>query len=332
MKKRFVIVLSIAFSVLMVLPLIAYFNKGTVFSDIIKYYADSSSFVIAVLTLGYVITTLLQFSTMRKQLNMMDNSLKLQQQPLIIPEIETFKVEKMKPYCGPEDGFTSIIIMNRIHSSFTLRNKGYGIPNNIIIFPTLVLSDGTEIPQPYIRPNKISIICDSDPSENNRIMFFDDKYRILNDLEKINSIHLRVEILYKNIFGAGFYNLYSFVIKTNNISQQSIEKTMDFITNELPKLKVSQEKHRVLKHIDEKEADEIFGKMRDSINAVFTDDINLEVNKATEECVIEIVDFDDKFENLKNKYSNLVEKNYKQQFDMFNRYQEQVKQRGKIES
>ncbi|MDD2891009.1 MAG: hypothetical protein PHE49_10290 [bacterium] len=311
--------LIIAFLLVLIIPLVAYFNQQTEFTKIVKYYSDYSPLIIAVLTLAYVITTMLQLFNMQNQLNIMEKNLRLQNQtPLLIPSIETFSIEKIQPYVSPEDKFTSIIIMNRIHSKIFLRNNSVDIPFNVHIFPTLILKDGTEIPQPHIKPEKISIIFNENSSKDINFMFFDDKYKILEECYKKNFIIIRIEILYKNIFGAGFYSKYLFSLFPEEKAKSIIHKSINFIKSELPKFEVQRKKHKVLKSLDENEARKIFKEIKETIKKQFDEDMQLKTPQNPIECEIETVNFDKRLELLKKYYSKLVE-NYKVQYDMFNR-------------
>jgi hypothetical protein len=317
MKKLILYIAIGGFALILVIPFFTYIFPNSEFAKLLKHYSDNSSFIIAFLTFAYVLTSMFQLFNMKSQLSMMDKNMKLQIQPLPVPSIIKFEIEKMRPYCGPEDNFTTIKIMHRIHSIISIRNNGNGIPINIHIFPTLILNNGIEIPQPCIAPEKISILTEGKQSNNIKIFFFDDNYKIIEQLSKNQKIKLKLEIVYKNIFNSGFYSNYLFILEPNEKSHLLINDSFEFVKNDLPTYKVEQEKHRVIKPLDQSEAEKILDKINNSILQKFNENIILLAPEESIECNIEIVNFETKLKSLIEKYKILVDNNYKKLSELF---------------
>jgi hypothetical protein len=322
MKKAIFYIIGVVFLLIIIIPLIAYFTPNSDFTKIIKCYTDYSAFIIAALTMAYVITTTLQYTNMKNQLNMMETSLKLQVQPLPVPSILEFEMEKIRPYLGPEDKFTSVIIMNRVHAKIQLNNNGSGIPMSINIFPTLILEGEIQLPQPHIEPNTVSIITEGKTSNKIGLMFFDDQYLILNHIDKKRELKIVFEILYKNIFGAGFYSKYTFKVGTKREERANVKDSLKFINEELPNFKMKLEKHKALKSIDREEARAIFTEIETIITYRIKNDIIFDIPSEVFECDVSVVNFEEKLSELKTKYNSLVEKYYKKQFEMYTKSEE----------
>ena len=134
---------------------------------------DTSTIVIMTLTLVYVITTNMQLSAMREQIKVMQNDTNLQTQPIPVPSIKDIKLEKIRPFIGPEDRFMRARIMSRFFCDFLFNNVGNGAALNVIIFPTIKIGK-TIIPSSSFRPELTHCISDKLSEENGiHLMMFD---------------------------------------------------------------------------------------------------------------------------------------------------------------
>lgn len=201
--------------------------------DAIAYLSGWSTFVLAILTAIYVITTSGQLNIMKKQLDEMRKERELQCQPLPWFEQIKFYIIKPKLFYSPPEKLHKFL--SKYDIGFTLKNIG--------TFPAICIdiSSRIEIPRDndFIFIDTISKRIDAleekanyppDGSLNKSFSFTEDASTIGKVLEALrdNNIEkyprIMIRILYKNVLGGCFILFNEYVIYPKDENQDSVMK------------------------------------------------------------------------------------------------------------
>ncbi len=313
-KSRIIIIILII--LIFSITIYSYIKPNSKVNEVITYYNSVSSLIIMILTIGYVYTTIGQLSSMKNQLNLMDKSVNLQVQPLPVPKIEEIYLEKINAYKSPEDGFSSIHVIYRFHCKSNFINAGNGAALNVAIYSSLVFD---ELEEAVTTQSSSQIYCISDKNmEKDTIiytMILDRKYEILNALLE-GSLNLRMDIYYKNIFGAGFNEcaVYSLYLKDEEaeLAKGWLEYIKDFVKNN----SVDFKRHKALASSVPSDAEMIFSRIRSDLENNFKSNLHINYRIEPESFEVKLVNYD---ESIK-----IMDKKYKEAFDKFKNCESQT--------
>ncbi len=303
------ILLIIIFTVfILLITIFSYLKPESVTNKIILYYNSVSSLIIMILTIAYVYTTNGQLSSMKKQLNLMEKSVSLQVQPLPVPNIEKIYLETINAYKSPEDGFTSISVIYRFHCKSSFINAGNGAALNVAIYTSIIFDDN---PDAVATQASGQIYCVSDKNSEKDCkvdsMILDRSYAILKALLE-GQLSLKMDIYYKNIFGAGFYEqaVYSLHLKSEDeaIALDWLKYISEFIKNK----SIDFKRHKALAKTVPPDAKAIFDRIRSELKDKFKENINIEYHIEPESFSIKLIDYDESIKDMDKKYTEIYHK------------------------
>ena len=288
----------------------------TKIGSFISYCNNYSSLFLVILTFSYVLTTNRQLISMEKQLNVMDSSVKLQIQPLPVPKIENIYLQKINAYVGPESGFSKIEMIARLHFDLNLKNVGTGAALNINVFPSIEIIDETtkEIVLPDFRPEQIHLLSENE-TETGRFMLCDkdfELFRGMNPKVKVmgrQTVTLKLDIYYKNIFGSGFVERASYSLSPSSGHEETVEQWKDFIDNKYDEIAKDIKRYDSLKKSLPDEADQIFKSIREKLESKFKEDLPLKTYNNSNSYSIDIVNFEEEIKKA-NEHNDKKIKEY----------------------
>lgn len=278
--------------VFLLIVIFGYFLPSPALSAFISYLNNHATLFLVILTFTYVLTTNRQLQSMEKQLNVMDSSVKLQIQPLPIPEVSEIYLEKIRPYLSPDTGFSKVEVLSRLHYQIKLKNIGTGAALNIVMFPTILISgeSAKKINLPSFNPEQIHLVSENE-TETGTFMQFDKDYDLLRGLNSYGDVTLHIEIYYRNIFGAGFKETSEHHLSVDYEQHDRLNEWSSFIDGENEDLQNDIKRFESLKPSLPDEADQEFDKIKDSLGEKFTDDLKLNCQSNPHVFEVELVDY-----------------------------------------
>lgn len=189
--------------------------------DALKLLSGYATFLIALLTVVYVITTRRQLRVMTRQLDEMARDRELQAQPLPWPVALMVYSERPRLFKGPEHPDRPIMLV-RHHAETRIRNLGSSTAVSVDISSFLVVPSDKKPTQWSCVSCRAEVLEEKheypeQEGEKNTFMFAEDQGALLltslldNRLERLPMLHVLVH--YRNILGASFalrriYRLY----------------------------------------------------------------------------------------------------------------------------
>lgn len=322
-SNKNLLIMSFILVVIFGLVITSYFKPTFFCAGIITHLNTSSSFIIMILTLFYVITTNLQLHVMNKQINLMNDNTNMQVQPIPIPVIKNMALEKIRPLTSPEHRFMKIIAMSRFFCDFQFKNVGNGAALNVAIFPFIVI-DSVKIPIPSMRPELTYCVSNEILDQSDiEIMMFDKGIEIAKAIFNRNA-SLELNILYKNVFNVGFHELISYTLYL----QDNPKDWEAFFNNNRNELIKKIEKHNAIKPIDSEDADKMFQEIEIDFDKLFPNDLDVMYKVKSKSYTITIVDYAKSIKNMEIEN----EKNYKNVFKEFYEFMMALKERKQLET
>ena len=221
----FLIVVAIA------LPIMEWFSPN---KSMFLVLGGVSTFVIALLTIAYVVTNSKQLSIMKYQLDEMRKNRILEAQPLPIISIDKIYIEPPRFfYSPPTDEFS---VNARFHANFSVNNKCSFPAVDIDISGWLLIRKNENDSEVYgATSNHFDyLVQENNFSDSNKIsksfMFVrnergDDSGGLLETLRSNNPMghpYLLVRILYKNFLGACFVVSQAFQVHIKEIEDDEV--------------------------------------------------------------------------------------------------------------
>ena len=307
LNKNLVIMFLIV-AVLFSLVIVSYFVPNSLIGKLIIHFNNLSSVLLMILTLFYVVTTNLQLKAMNNQISLMRDNTNMQVQPIPIPIIENMKLEKIKPFLGPYD--KSMKILSRFFCDFNFKNVGNGTALNVVIFPTIAIGN-TMIPSPLMQP-KLTYCISNEIIEKDKIhiMMYDRDTKIAEAILN-NEAKFVLNIFYKNIFNVGFHELISYRLYLN----KKPDKWSEFFNSNQDKLYKEINKHNAIKPIDKEEAKNIFNKIKEELNELFTEDLTVQYQLESESYTIDIVDYVKAVKTMETENENIFKNIFKDKYE-----------------
>jgi hypothetical protein len=236
---------------------------------------------------------------MTTQLKIMDKSVDMQIQPIIAITINDSYLEKIKAFRSPKFDFTKIQIFPRIFFTYELINIGNGTALNIFVFPTLMF--GNEII--YAASRNINYISEKEQTPQiNKFMLLDEDYIVVKALKNHKPIILKIDIYYKNIFGAGFHAYFEYKLYASKTEYPQIEQWYNFVNSDHAKYEKDMVRHESLYKKVQEDADSIYQRIKKEIEQLFTDNIPIISSQKSKSFSIELVEFDKEIESAQTEY------------------------------
>jgi hypothetical protein len=295
------IVVGLVLIAILSITIIGYFYPNHIVSKLMVYYNSISSIILVGLTLAYVITTNMQLKSMKSQMKVMDKSINLQVQPLPVPTVKKTYLEKINAYVGPEDKFSSIQIIYRFHQDIKLANAGSGAALNTVVFTSLTSKKGKTFPAFFSRDQVHCLGTKVSDTANLSILALDNGFGILSALLE-HELTLRMDIFYKNIFGAGFHEQADYFYHLDDKNKEEAERWLDFLKNGVSKYSTDMKRYSALHDKVPSDAKEIMSKIRKEIEPMFSTDINLDHFIAKESFEVKIIDYTSEVLAMEKKY------------------------------
>lgn len=160
------------------------------------------SLVIALLTALYVMTTIDQTSSMVNQLDEMKLDRKMQQQPLIIPSLESLKVDAPRLFFSPPEDKYSFAI--RCNTNIKLENYSSIPVVNVKVKSILYTLKGNERQVESECCEAFDAIGNTIVTANNMLLQVNHPNDMFNTIRSQSTPFLDVVVLYDNPMGAHF--------------------------------------------------------------------------------------------------------------------------------
>lgn len=214
MKRIIYWILLVAVTVLLFGTVTIYMQRGNNHIEFFQILSGFSTFIVAILTAAYVLTTNNQLAVMEKQLEEMSKGRELENQPFPWIENPIFKIEKPKVYYSPPHNEAEILSLYRIE--YKIKNIGKGAAVGIFIDPKFIVDIDSDKFEYDCVTRKIEVIEEGKYYEYEKPWFdncnmvsitSDIKYLTLKSLIKgkiLNLPKFHVIIYYRNFLGATF--------------------------------------------------------------------------------------------------------------------------------
>lgn len=274
-KKLLILILIVLLFLLGAFTFISYRNPKFEF---ITYLSGSSTFIVAILTILYVLTTSKQLDIMTNQLKEMKKDRELQSQPL--PYIENIKIESEKPrffYCPPTDEY-----------SFQSRYKLRAEVNNLSDSPAICIDVLAYISIPTINDklqletvwHRIDVLggkCKTSKRDAIDLLYsndFEGKFFEALRSERAKTYpHLYIKCLYRNVSGGCFTYENEYYIKPNINKEDIIKGWHTEIASFAPKYKEKLSDLKSLHKVNAEKWKELFDEVKDEVACGLTDDV-----------------------------------------------------------
>jgi hypothetical protein len=276
--EKIKLILRSAFSVLIACLIILlvffliYYAINPNKTNILEFIMATSTFMIALLTLAYVMTTSRQLTAMRQQLQEMKKSRELISQPLPIPIPSKVFIEKPRAYYSPPDKKYNGI--SRYHVECEVNNHGTSPAVSIHLCSCLNVningktkSFRSSLEYIDVSPEK-SHMAAADKNAPS-FMFVEDESAIVIDAlrsqDPRNAPLLRICTVYKNVLGASFVCRQSFqLFRETNEQEEILKKWQSQITTFSSTFKHEIEELKRLADKDSKGWDSLFKEMKET--------------------------------------------------------------------
>jgi hypothetical protein len=288
--------------------ILGYLFPSSSLSAFISYFNEHAALFLVILTFSYVLTTNRQLQSMEKQLNVMDSSVKLQIQPLPVPEVSEIYLEKIRPYLAPETEFKKVELLSRLHYKIKLKNIGNGAALNIVMFSMIHIEGklSKEIYLPTFHPEQIHLVSEN-KTEVGYFMQFDKDFDLLKGLNSEGSVTLNIEIYYRNIFGAGFKETSEYYLRVDSKQLERLDEWSSFIESDNEELQKDIKRFESLTSTLPEEADHELEKIKSSLDKKFTEDLKLKCRNNPRPFKVEIVDYAKAIDDAKKTHDSKVD-------------------------
>gem|GEM_PF-3593274 len=147
-------------------------------------------------------------------------------------------------------------------------------------------------------------------------MILDTDYSILKELLD-GRLKLKIDIYYKNIFGAGFHEKATYSMSLSEENRKIAKTWLAFLEKYIEDKKTDLVRHKALAKTVPEDAEEIFNKIKMELKETYNEDLKIDYRIESSSFNVELIDYDDAIKIADTNIDEAYEK-YREHMDCQN--------------